>query len=74
MGAVFDEFERELAVIRKACVDNPRREMIQLFLLALEREELVSIGYRESLMQQRIAALPRTKTVIAGCFKFWLRR
>ena len=58
MGAIFDEFERELAVMRKACVDNPRRELIQLFLLALEREELVSIGYRESLMQQRIAAMP----------------
>ena len=63
MGAVFDEFERELAVIRKACIDNPRREMIQLFLLALEREELVSIGYRESLMQQRIAAMPIAEEV-----------
>jgi len=44
--------------MRKTCVNNPRRELIQLFLLALEREELVSIGYRESLMQQRIAAMP----------------
>lgn len=58
MGAVYDEFQRELAVVRKACSDDPRRELIQLFLLALEREELVSIGYRESLMQQRIAAMP----------------
>ena len=58
MGAVFDEFQRELAVVRKACASDPRRELIQLFLLALEREELVSIGYRESLMQQRIAAMP----------------
>ena len=58
MGAVYDEFQRELAVVRKACANDPRRELIQLFLLALEREELVSIGYRESLMQQRIAAMP----------------
>ena len=58
MGAVFDEFQRELALVRKACANDPRRELIQLFLLALEREELVSIGYRESLMQQRIAAMP----------------
>lgn len=63
MGAVYDEFERELAVIRKKCFDNPRRELIQLFMLALEREELVSIGYRESLMQQRIAAMPVAEEV-----------
>lgn len=58
MGAVFDEFERELAQLRKTCAGNPRREVIRLFLLALEREELVSIGYRESLMEQRLAAMP----------------
>ena len=58
MGAVYEEFQRELAAVRKACANNPRRELILLFLLALEREELVSIGYRESLMQQRIAAMP----------------
>ena len=53
MGAVYDEFERELAAIRNTCADDPRREMIQLFMMALEREELVSVGYRESLMEQR---------------------
>jgi hypothetical protein len=58
MGAVYDEFQRELADVKKTCAGDPRRELIQLFLLALEREELVSIGYRESLMQQRIAAMP----------------
>ncbi len=63
MGAVYEAFERELALVRKACADDPRREMIQLFLLALEREELVSIGYRESLMQRRIAAMPLTTEV-----------
>ena len=63
MGAVYDEFQRELAVVRKACADDPRRELIQLFLLALEREELVSIGYRESLMQRRISAMPIAEDV-----------
>ena len=43
MGAVYDEFQRELAAVRNASVNNPRRELIQLFLLALEREELVSM-------------------------------
>ena len=68
MGAVYDEFQRELAAVRNASVNNPRRELIQLFLLALEREELVSISYRESLMQQRIATMP-----IADDFKQLLR-
>jgi len=63
MGAVFEEFQRELANLRKAFAKDPRGELIQLFLLALEREELVSIGYRESLMQKRIAAMPVTKDV-----------
>ena len=63
MGAVFDEFQRELAALRQACAGNPERELIQLFLLALEREELVSISYRESLMQQRIAAMPLPEDV-----------
>ncbi|MDG1898205.1 MAG: DUF362 domain-containing protein [Fuerstiella sp.] len=58
MGAVYEEFKRELAIVRKSCAGDPRREMIQLFLMALEREELVSVGYRESLMQQRITSMP----------------
>ena len=58
MGAVYEEFERELVELQKRCIGDPRREVIQLFLLALEREELVSIGYRESLMEHRLAAMP----------------
>ena len=58
MGAVYEEFERELAVIRQISANDPRREMIQLFLMALEREELASVGYRESLMEKRINAMP----------------
>jgi uncharacterized protein (DUF362 family) len=65
MGAVYEEFGRELAIIRAACANDPRREMIRLFLLALEREELVAIGYRESLMQRRIAAMPLAEDVRA---------
>lgn len=65
MGAVFEEFQRELAATRAACGNNPRRELIQLFLLALEREELVSIGYRESLMQERIDAMPLPEDIRA---------
>jgi uncharacterized protein (DUF362 family) len=58
MGAVYEEFERELLKLQKTCGGDTRREVIQLFLMALEREELVSIGYRESLMEQRLAGMP----------------
>ena len=58
MGAVYEEFKRELAIVKNKYAGDPRREMIQLFLMALEREELVSVGYRESLMEQRIRSMP----------------
>lgn len=58
MGSVYEEFKKELADIHAACEGDPQREMIRLFLMALEREELVSVGYRESLMEQRLNAMP----------------
>ena len=32
--------------------------MVRLFLLALEREEIVSVGYRETLIARRLKAMP----------------
>ena len=58
MGSVYEEFERELARLRAQYADDPRGEIIRLFLLALEREEIVAVAYRESLMVQRLASLP----------------
>lgn len=58
MGSVYDEFVRELAAGRRRYAGHPRRELMRLFLLALEREELVSVGYREDLMLARLAAMP----------------
>lgn len=58
MGAVYDEFVRELAYWQRRYSNQPRKEMIQLFLLALEREELVSIGYRESAIVRRLQTMP----------------
>lgn len=60
---IYEEFVRELAVLRERCQGNPRREIIQLFLMALEREEIVSIAYRESLMQRRLEAMPLSNEV-----------
>src|SRR5262249_41976159 len=63
MGAVFDEFVRELEALGRKYAGQPRREMIALFLLALEREEIVSIAYRESLMAARLRAMPLPEEV-----------
>jgi uncharacterized protein (DUF362 family) len=58
MGAVYDEFVRELAGWQRRYAAHPRQEMAHLFLLALEREELVTIGYRESVMVHRLKTMP----------------
>jgi uncharacterized protein (DUF362 family) len=58
VGAVYQEFERQLAAWATRYAGRPRREMIRLSLLALEREELVSVGYREGLIAQRLASMP----------------
>ncbi len=42
---------------------RPRDELIGLCLMALEREELVSVGYREELMTQRLSAMPLSPAV-----------
>jgi len=58
VGAVYDEFVRELAGWERRYADQPRTLLVRLFLLALEREEIVSIAYRESLISARLARMP----------------
>ncbi len=58
MGAVFDEFVRELEGWERRYAGRPRDLLVRLFLLALEREEIVSIAYRESVMTRRLATMP----------------
>jgi uncharacterized protein (DUF362 family) len=58
VGAVFEQFAQELKAWESKYLGRPRDELIGLCLLALEREELVSVGYREELMTQRLAAMP----------------
>lgn len=55
---VYEEFARDLAAMRERYARDPRRELLRLFLLALEREELVSVGYREDLMLARLGTMP----------------
>ncbi len=55
MGELYREFEQTLALWDRRWADRPRQEMIHLFLLALEREEIVAVGYRENAIAQRLA-------------------
>ncbi len=55
MGNLYEEFESELEGWRRKYVGRPEREIRQLFLLALEREEIVSIGYSEDVILRRLA-------------------
>jgi uncharacterized protein (DUF362 family) len=54
MGEVYDEFVQELSVYRTRYAGDPDAEMVQLWLLALEREQIVAVGYREDLIQKRL--------------------
>jgi uncharacterized protein (DUF362 family) len=58
LGAVFEQFAEELKAYETKYAGRPRDELIGLCLMALEREELVSVGYREELMTQRLSAMP----------------
>jgi hypothetical protein len=58
MGDIYDQFELELASLDRKYAGNPRRQMIRLFLLALEREEIVSVGYHEELIGARLDLMP----------------
>ena len=58
MGDIYDQFELELASLGVKYAGHPRRQMIRLFLLALEREEIVSVGYREEMIRARLETMP----------------
>ena len=58
VGSISEEFEQQLKQWRGQYAGNPRQEMIRLCLLALEREEIVSIAYREQRMVRRLQSMP----------------
>jgi len=58
VGNVYDEFEELLGAWRRQYAGRPQREIIRLLLLALEREEMVSIGYREDVILRRLKSMP----------------
>ncbi len=58
MGSVYEQFEVELADWTTRYAGRPRKLMLRLFLLALEREQIVSVGYREDLIAVHLRAMP----------------
>ncbi|HSF15909.1 MAG TPA: DUF362 domain-containing protein [Vicinamibacteria bacterium] len=54
MGDIYDEFESDLRRWREGYRDRPDLELQRLLLLALEREQLVTVAYRNELMKERI--------------------
>jgi uncharacterized protein (DUF362 family) len=57
MGQVYREFELTMARFETRYRGHPRREILRLLLLALEREQLVSIAYRDDRMRERLETL-----------------
>jgi hypothetical protein len=55
VGVVCEQFARELQLWEKKYIGRPREELIGLCLMALEREEPVTVGYRERFMTRRLA-------------------
>ena len=58
MDAVSREFEAHLAATRARFPGRPEAELRHLLLLALEREQMVSISYREQLIADRLRRTP----------------
>jgi uncharacterized protein (DUF362 family) len=58
VGRIYEDFQRELAACRARYAGRPRGEMLRLFLVALEREEIVAVGYREGRIAARLARMP----------------
>src|SRR5438477_61045 len=58
MSSVYDSFAREMEELSRRYRGQPEREMMYLLLLALEREEIVSVGYRETMILQRLRSMP----------------
>lgn len=54
MDQVFAEAEKELDQLVQRFAADPKKAVIRLLLLALEREELVSMAYRQSQIADRL--------------------
>ena len=55
---VVEEFEQQLAELRVRYEGRPQDELTHLWLLALEREQLVTVAYRKDIIDSRLSRMP----------------
>ena len=60
---VYDELEKTLAGWRARYATRPQAEILRLLLMALEREQVVTVGYREAAIRQRLDVMPIAQDV-----------
>ncbi len=58
MGEVYEQFVQELDRWREKYRGRPRAEIVHLLLLALEREAIVAVAYRDYMLTRRVRAMP----------------
>jgi uncharacterized protein (DUF362 family) len=58
VGEVLDEFVRAMEARRRRYQGRPRAEARDLYLMALERESIVTVAYRSDMIGPRLDALP----------------
>src|SRR5258708_1549613 len=58
MGEIFEQFQKELVRLREKYQHNPKAESLYLLFLALEREVIVAVAYRDDMLARRIQAMP----------------
>src|SRR6185369_14456161 len=58
MGEIFEQFQKDLARLRAKHLNNPSAEVLYLLFLALEREAIVAVAYRDDMLARRIQAMP----------------
>jgi len=63
MGSVFEEAQRELDHVQRALANRPREAVVRLLLMALEREEIVSMAYRQASIAARLRSMPLPEDV-----------
>jgi hypothetical protein len=63
VGSVFEEARQELEAVLRRHARRPRAAVVQLLLLALEREEIVSMAYRRARVADRLRRMPLPEEV-----------
>lgn len=63
MSTVLEEFQLQLDAWEQKYADRPKVHLIRLCLLALEREEIVSIAYKEDRIATRLARMPLPENI-----------